>query len=170
MAHYYDVDTFSRSSLIVKPKMASLFNNDDFLMVHNGEPRAIFYTGNKCMKPSQLASQLRRIASKIEASKKPDRDLVARDLKRTLAALAAGAGTFSPRPGDDVAVTPAGGENEFRVEGILDGVTLAGVAVTHRDSGLEFRSDDGSELSESVYDTLCDIMGDADPSWMSDIL
>jgi len=43
------------------------------------------------MKPSQLAIQLRRIASKIEASKNPDRTLVARDLKRTLAALAAGA-------------------------------------------------------------------------------
>jgi hypothetical protein len=114
--------------------------------------------------PSQLVIQLRRIASKIDASKNPDRTLVAKELKRTLAALAAGAGTFSPRPGDDVSVTPAGGENEFRVEGILDGVALAGIAVTHRDGGLEFRSDDGSELEESVYDTLCDVMGDADPS------
>jgi hypothetical protein len=40
------------------------------------------------MKPSQLASQLHRIASKIEASKNPDRTLVARDLKQILAAVA----------------------------------------------------------------------------------
>ena len=37
------------------------------------------------MKPSQLAIQLRRIASKIEASKNPDRTLVARDLKKVIA-------------------------------------------------------------------------------------
>jgi hypothetical protein len=39
------------------------------------------------MKPSQLASQLRRIASKIENSKSPDRSLVARDLKKVLAGI-----------------------------------------------------------------------------------
>ena len=39
------------------------------------------------MKPSQLASQLRRIASKIDASSNPDRALVARDLKKILAAV-----------------------------------------------------------------------------------
>jgi hypothetical protein len=39
------------------------------------------------MKPSQLASQLRRIASKIDNSKSPDRTLVARDLKKILAGL-----------------------------------------------------------------------------------
>lgn len=37
------------------------------------------------MKPSQLAKSLRRIASKIEASKTPSRALVARDLRRVLA-------------------------------------------------------------------------------------
>ena len=39
------------------------------------------------MKPSQLASQLRRIASAIDNSKSPDRTLVARDLKKILAAV-----------------------------------------------------------------------------------
>jgi hypothetical protein len=39
------------------------------------------------MKPSQLASQLRRIASKIDSSKNPDRDLVARDLNRIIASV-----------------------------------------------------------------------------------
>ena len=39
------------------------------------------------MKPSQLASQLRRIAAAIDNSKKPDRTLVARDLKKVLAGL-----------------------------------------------------------------------------------
>jgi hypothetical protein len=40
------------------------------------------------MKPSQLASQLRRIASAIDNSKKPDRTLVAKELKSVLAAVA----------------------------------------------------------------------------------
>jgi len=41
------------------------------------------------MKPSQLASQLRRIASAIDNSKNPDRTLVARDLKKILSAVTA---------------------------------------------------------------------------------
>ena len=39
------------------------------------------------MKPSQIAQELNHIASKIQHSKNPDRKLVARDLKRMLAAL-----------------------------------------------------------------------------------
>lgn len=39
------------------------------------------------MKPSQLARSLRHIAAKIENSKKPRRDLVAKDLKRVIAAV-----------------------------------------------------------------------------------
>jgi len=39
------------------------------------------------MKPSQLASQLRRIASAIDNSQNPDRTLVARDLKKVLAGI-----------------------------------------------------------------------------------
>ena len=39
------------------------------------------------MKPSQTAQALRRIASKIQSSKNPDRTLVARDLKKILAAV-----------------------------------------------------------------------------------
>jgi hypothetical protein len=39
------------------------------------------------MKPSQVAQSLRHIASKIQQSRNPDRDLVARDLKRVLAVL-----------------------------------------------------------------------------------
>lgn len=41
------------------------------------------------MKPSELATALRRIATRIDNSKRPDRGLVARDLKRVLAAVAA---------------------------------------------------------------------------------
>ena len=41
------------------------------------------------MKPSQVSASLRRIASKIEASKNPDRNLVARDLKRIVAEVVA---------------------------------------------------------------------------------
>jgi hypothetical protein len=41
------------------------------------------------MKPSQLATTLRRIASNIERSRNPDRTLVAKDLKRVIVALAA---------------------------------------------------------------------------------
>ena len=72
------------------------------------------------MKPSQLAGQLRRIASAIDSSRNPDRSLVARDLKKVIAAVTkkATAGTFSPRPDDSVVVTPLGG-NKFRVEGVL---------------------------------------------------
>jgi len=39
------------------------------------------------MKPSQLASQLRRIAAAIDKSRNPDRTLVARDLKKVLASV-----------------------------------------------------------------------------------
>ena len=39
------------------------------------------------MKPSQLSVRLRRIASAIDLSKNPSRTLVARDLKKVLAAL-----------------------------------------------------------------------------------
>jgi len=39
------------------------------------------------MKPSQLASQLRRIAAAIDKSRNPDRNLVARDLKKVIAAV-----------------------------------------------------------------------------------
>jgi len=39
------------------------------------------------MKPSQVASYLRRIASAIEKSRKPDRLLVARDLRKLIAGI-----------------------------------------------------------------------------------
>lgn len=39
------------------------------------------------MKPSQLASRLLRIAATIEASERPHRSLVSRDLRRVLAAM-----------------------------------------------------------------------------------
>jgi hypothetical protein len=41
------------------------------------------------MKPSELSKLLRIIASKIDASKKPDRVLVARDLKRAFISIVA---------------------------------------------------------------------------------
>jgi len=40
------------------------------------------------MKPSQVAIALRRIAAGIQASKKPDRRLVVRDLKKIIAKVA----------------------------------------------------------------------------------
>jgi hypothetical protein len=39
------------------------------------------------VKPSELANSLRRIATAIDASKKPDRRLVARDLKKIIASV-----------------------------------------------------------------------------------
>lgn len=39
------------------------------------------------MKPSDLAQQLRRIASKIDASKRPSKSLVTRDLRRVIAGM-----------------------------------------------------------------------------------
>jgi uncharacterized iron-regulated protein len=39
------------------------------------------------MKPSQVAMALRHIASAIQASKNPDRKLVARDLKKIISVL-----------------------------------------------------------------------------------
>jgi len=39
------------------------------------------------MKPSELSRNLRSIAAKIDASRKPDRTLVSRDLKRVLIAM-----------------------------------------------------------------------------------
>lgn len=39
------------------------------------------------MKPSQLASRLRRIASAIDNSKNPNRNLVAKDIRRVLLAM-----------------------------------------------------------------------------------
>ena len=49
------------------------------------------------MKPSQLASQLRRIAAAIDKSRNPDRNLVARDLKKVLTdtKIAASDGTYA---------------------------------------------------------------------------
>jgi len=42
------------------------------------------------MKPSQVAIALRRIASAIQASKNPDKNLVARDLKKIISKIAEG--------------------------------------------------------------------------------
>jgi len=39
------------------------------------------------MKPSQTAGKLRQIATAIENSKRPDRNLVAEDLKKIIASL-----------------------------------------------------------------------------------
>ena len=84
------------------------------------------------------------------------------------ARVASGPESFSPRPGDSLTVEPLPGDNEFRVEGVLDGVDVAGVAVTWRGGGLEYRPDEGMaplDHGDGAYDTLVDVMGDADPSW-----
>jgi len=51
------------------------------------------------MKPSELSRNLRTVAAKIDSSKKPDRNLVSRDLKRILAAIDMGTISFE-MPGD----------------------------------------------------------------------
>jgi hypothetical protein len=43
-----------------------------------------FYFSRLVMRPSELSSELRRIAAAVDASKKPDRQLVAAALKRVL--------------------------------------------------------------------------------------
>jgi len=47
------------------------------------------------MKPSQVANYLRKIATAIETSRKPDKSLVAQDIKRILAVLTAGIGPWT---------------------------------------------------------------------------
>lgn len=72
---------------------------------------------------------------------------------------------YSPRPGDKVVVKPIDGDR-FHVKGELDGTPIAGVAETTRGGGLGYTPDEGTEeLTDSQYDTLVDIMGEADPSW-----
>ena len=67
------------------------------------------------MKPSQLASQLRRIASAIDNSKSPDRTLVARDLKKVLQSINGRiAGDYFPN-GERFTIVPSSGvyKSEF---------------------------------------------------------
>jgi len=52
------------------------------------------------MKPSQTAQTLRKIAAAIDASKSPDRRLVARDLKKVLAAVGGLGGEFPDGGGE----------------------------------------------------------------------
>lgn len=87
------------------------------------------------------------------------------NLLRIAARVAAGGDVYNPRPGDKVTVAPLGG-NKFRVVGELGGEPVDGVAETHRGGGLEFVPEEGSpDLNEDQYETLTDVMGDADPSW-----
>jgi hypothetical protein len=83
---------------------------------------------------------------------------------------------FSPRPGDSLKVDPLG-DDKFHVEGMLDGVQINGTAITHRGGGLEYVPDEGMpeidhdqpDPISGAYDTLCDVMGDADPSWVESL-
>ena len=72
---------------------------------------------------------------------------------------------FNPRPGESVRVTPGSVPNEWRVDGALSTTRVAGTVTLHHGGGMEYASDDGSLLDQEAYDTLVDIMGDADPSW-----
>jgi hypothetical protein len=54
------------------------------------------------MKPSQLANQLRRIATAIDKSKNPDRKLVARDLKKILFSISRTAASAPPSSGEKI--------------------------------------------------------------------
>lgn len=72
---------------------------------------------------------------------------------------------YSPRPADKVTVKSID-TDRFHVKGVLDGTPIAGVAETTRGGGLGYIPDDGTpELTDSQYDTLVDIMDEADPSW-----
>jgi hypothetical protein len=51
------------------------------------------------------------------------------------------------------------------VDGTLGTTSVAGTVTLHHGGGMEYASDDGSVLDQEAYDTLVDIMGDADPSW-----
>jgi len=75
---------------------------------------------------------------------------------------------FNPRPGESVRVTSTGSvsdESWWRVDGTLSRARVAGTVTLHHGGGMEYASDDGSVLDQEAYDTLVDIMGDADPSW-----
>lgn len=72
----------------------------------------MFLWSRQFMKPSQLSMILRRIASGIDSSKRPSRSLVARDLKRVLAAVGRTvriAGNHLPN-GEVIPVAPSSGK------------------------------------------------------------
>lgn len=66
------------------------------------------------MKPSQIASNLRRIATRIENSKNPSRTLVGLDLRRMLTAMDEPTDVSLIKVNDD-------GTAVFHVKGIFDG-------------------------------------------------
>ena len=129
------------------------------------------------MKPSQTAQILRRIAAAIENSRTPDRAMVAADLKkvlrRMLPAHTASGTMYNPRPGDSVSVTVGPrddrtGSGLFLVEGKIDYRHVSGTARTSPQGGLQFTPHHGfPELDEDQYDTIVDIIGEADPVWNS---
>jgi hypothetical protein len=128
------------------------------------------------MKPSQLVATLHRIASDIERSKNPDRNMVARDLKKTIAAInqfpmkispTSGTSTDNPYVGPfdfeliDIRVcTPWTGENQGGGDqDILGTITLDGAKykanVTSSDTaGTKYRSLTCDDPSINVNDKL----------------
>jgi hypothetical protein len=102
------------------------------------------------MKPSQTAQSLRRIASKIQNSKNPDRILVARDLKKLLAAVAAGPTGMTV--GQVVALLQKQDQNAPIGVGLQDSRTLhiesvKGILeIVEDESGIVCILDNGSEI------------------------
>jgi len=83
--------------------------------------------------------------------------------------LRSSAQTFEPRPGDRVSITPLGG-GSFKAGGTLGGRPFAGTATAHQGGGLEFVPDQGQpDLDDGQYDTLADVIGEADPGWSASV-
>jgi hypothetical protein len=76
------------------------------------------------MSPDQVAAELRRIASKIERSKSPDRTLVARDIRSVVSSVRAGASRLMTSGGEDPSMGDLFGEKglEAKVKAYLKSV------------------------------------------------
>lgn len=108
--------------------------------------------------PSQVASALRQIASKIDASKNPDRTLVTRDIRALLAAVAGGKADFKVKDLGDGRwqVTGQSADGE-KVDAILK-IKDEGANITWEDGGetggiLPGDKDTGwTELAQAIMD------------------
>lgn len=125
------------------------------------------------MKPSELSKSLRQIAAKIDASKRPDRVLVARDLSKLLTAMSSSstkrtAGQFLPN-GEVIPCAPISGEHKDPYAGVRVKYTVENVGhlgekgyddlrgTISIDGGPTFTIDAEAYKSGSRYKTLtCD--------------
>jgi len=120
------------------------------------------------MKPSQLASQLRRIAAAIDNSKQPDRVLVARDLKKVLAVLQPNHGLSieDPKYWEEVAdqLEYTLESAEFMGEGV-ELVTGQELEKESQDHGYYFSLVVSKSNGEEHFGVQVSFDGDADFAW-----